>query len=96
MPDWENPLPEPESDDPEFERASLLTPESEDLDAWDCLFDELMDRVLRGDRDFEAGEFFLDNDPRESQVMKQWMGIDRDYFSAIAPEPTELELAVIR
>jgi hypothetical protein len=55
-----------------------------------------MDRVLWGDRDFEGEEFFLDKDPRESQVMKQWMGIDQDYFSAIAPEPTELELAAIR
>ena len=28
--------------------------------------------------------------------MKRLMGIDRDYFSAIAPEPTEQELKPIR
>jgi hypothetical protein len=95
-PDWENPLPEPESDDLEFEPASLPTPESEDFDAWDFLLDVLINRVLWGDRDFEGEEYFLDNDPRESEVMKLWMGIDRDYFSAIPPEPTELELAAIR
>ena len=95
-PEWENPLPELESDDPEFEAASLPAPESDDLDAWDFLLEGLMDRVLWADRDFEAEELFLDKDPRESQEMKRWMGIDRDYFSAIAPEPTEPELAVIR
>ncbi len=70
-PEWENPLPEPEGDDPEFEPASLPTPESEDLNAWDFLLDELMDRVLWGDRDFQAEEFFLDKDPRASQEMKR-------------------------
>jgi hypothetical protein len=64
--------------------------------AWDDLLDELMDRVLWGDRDFEAEADYLDSDLRESQLTKQLMGIDRDYFSAIAPEPTDHQLTVIR
>jgi hypothetical protein len=95
-PEWENPHREPQSEDPEFEPPSLPQPECEDVDAWDDLLNELMDRVLWGDRDFEAEADFLDSDPRESQLMKQLMGIDRDYFSAIAPEPTDHQLTVIR
>ena len=95
-PDCENPLPESEQEDPDLEPPSLPTPESDDVDAWDDLLEELMDRVLWGDRDFEEEEIFLDKDPRESQQMKRFMGIDGDYFSAIAPEPTDQQLTMIR
>jgi hypothetical protein len=95
-PDWDNPLPDTEGEVQDIEPAVLPQPNCEDSGAWNDLLEELMDRVLWGDRDFEEEEFFLDNDPRESRLMKRLLGIDGDYFSAIAPEPTEDQLTMIR
>jgi hypothetical protein len=67
-----------------------------DYGAWHDLLEEIIDRVLWGDRDFQEAELFLDRDPRESRQLKQLMGIDEDYFSAIAPEPTDQQLKAIR
>jgi hypothetical protein len=88
-------LADTESEDQDLEPPALPQPDCEDIGAWDDLLEELMDRVLWGDRDFEE-EFFLDMDPRESRLMKRLMGIDEDYFSAVAPEPTEDQLTTIR
>jgi hypothetical protein len=93
---WDDHPSDTESEDQDLEPPALPQPDREDVGAWDDLLEELMDRVLWGDRDFEEEEFFLDKDPRESRLMKRLMGIDGDYFSAVAPEPTEDQLTTIR
>jgi hypothetical protein len=93
-PDWEKP--DPEDVDQGFEPPSVPKPDCEDFGAWHDILEEMINRVLWGDRDFEEAEHFLDRDPRESQQLKQLMGIDEDYFSAIAPEPTDHQLKAIR
>jgi hypothetical protein len=52
-PDWENPIPDPDDEDQDWNPPSLPRPNCEDIDAWDELLDELMDRALWDDRDFE-------------------------------------------
>jgi hypothetical protein len=66
-----------------------------DLTEWECLLDCLACRILWDD-DFNMAEYFMDGDPDESRVLMERMGIADEYFTAIAPDPTEKELGVIR
>ena len=79
-PEWPDPLPRSDC---------------RDLDEWDFLLDELMDRVL-WDRDFEDEELFLDADPGLGRHLKKELGIAGGYFTAIAPDLTGDQLASIR
>jgi len=79
---------------PEWD-GSLPVPGCEDIDEWTFLLDVLMDRVL-WDRDFEEEELFLDADPGKGHRLMRKLGIARDYFTAIAPEPTDDQLAAFR
>ena len=56
---------------------------------------QIMDRVLWGDRDFEDEELVLGLDPAVGRHLKRQMGIDRDYYTDVAPEPTDEQLALI-
>jgi len=58
---------------------------SEDRDAWSDLVESLADRIL-WDRDYEMEYLFLDAAPDTTEVIKQHLGIDSDYFSAAAPD----------
>ena len=55
-----------------------------------------MDQVLWGDRDFEDEDLMLDVNPDLGQGLKTHLGIDDDYFTGVAPEPSVAELAEIR
>jgi hypothetical protein len=68
---------------------------SKDLEDWNCLIDCLSDRVL-WDTDYDMGGEFLDAAPQAGQAMMREMGIDPDYFLAVAPDPTEDQLDQIR
>jgi hypothetical protein len=48
------------------------------------------------DRDFEAEPTFGDADPLTGEDVKDNMGIDNDYFQAVAPDPSDEELESIR
>jgi hypothetical protein len=58
---------------------------SEDREAWSDLIESLANRIL-WDRDFEMEDLFLDEAPEKTEIMKQYLGIDSDYFSAPAPD----------
>ncbi len=79
-PEWEGPLP---------------TPDCENLDDWTFLLDMLMDRVL-WDRDFDEEDLVLDAEPELGHHLKTELGIADEYFTAIAPEPNDDQLASIR
>ncbi|WP_164101263.1 hypothetical protein [Candidatus Laterigemmans baculatus] len=68
--------------------SPLVLPEAEceDLGVWSEWIERLADRIL-WDRDFEMSESFLDTDPAKATLMKQVLGIPRDYYTAIAEEP---------
>jgi hypothetical protein len=62
-------------------------------DLWEVwvglLLECLEDRVL-WDRDWETDEQ-SDTDPEVSRPVKKMLGIDRDYFVAVPPEPSNEE-----
>ncbi len=77
--------------------SELETPEAEscDWEEWELLIDVLRDRLL-WDRDFDAEPTFGDADPVKAQDARARMGIDESYFRAVAPDPSDEELAAIR
>jgi hypothetical protein len=78
----------PSGDQPEWDpaAASLPSPTCNDVRVWESLVESLADAIL-WDRDFEMAESFLDVDPGVSHQRRQLLGIDEDYFIAIAPDP---------
>jgi hypothetical protein len=58
---------------------------SKDQEAWSDLIESLANRIL-WDRDFEMEDLFLDEAPEKTHLMKQYLGIDSDYFAAAAPD----------
>jgi hypothetical protein len=71
-----------------------LAAASEDLPAWETMVNELCDSIL-WDRDFEMAESFLDVDPGVSRHRRRLLGIDDDYFTAVAPDPRLGEVLVL-
>jgi hypothetical protein len=93
-PDDEDDLSEDE-DEPD-EPWSPPDATSEDADEWESLVDCLANRILWEDGDYEAGDDFLDADPAEGRVMMAMLGIVDDYYTDIAPDPTDEQLGPIR
>ncbi len=60
------------------------------------MIEHVENRILWEDGDYEMGRYFLDADPAEAKAKMTMMGIDDDYYTAIAPDPTDAELAAIR
>jgi hypothetical protein len=71
-------------------------PTSEVAEEWEFLIDDLANRILWDDGDYDAGDAFLDDDPAEARAMMELMGIARGYYTDIAPDPTEEQLEAIR
>ena len=70
---------------------NLPDDDSEDLGEWDMLVGCLSDGVL-WDEDWKDSESLLDADPRASRAVKAVLGIDRDYYIAVPPDPTQQEM----
>ena len=68
---------------------------SDHVDDWEFLIDYLADRIL-WEADYEMTDVFLDADPSESEMRMGLMGIAEDYYTAIAPDPTDQQLEPIR
>jgi hypothetical protein len=80
-----------------IDRGSLRGKSGSDaLVDWSDLIDELRDCILWDDRDYLAGETFLDLDPAVGDALKEQLGIAEDYFSAAPVEPTRAGLEEIR
>lgn len=78
--DWEEPLPDVSCDD---------------IGEWDFVLECVSDRIF-WDADYEMDKTFLDAPPPRRRVVMEQMGIDPDYFLAVAPDPTEEQLGQIR
>ncbi|MGB1706233.1 MAG: hypothetical protein ACPHF4_00230 [Rubripirellula sp.] len=65
---------------------------SSDMQQWERVIDYLADAIL-WDRDFEFAENFLDMDPDLLRRRRQILGIEDDYFTQIAPDPSPSEVA---
>jgi hypothetical protein len=75
--------------------ADLPDSRSDDLDAWDLIVESLADRIL-WDRDWEMEDIFADAVPERGRQLKQFLGIEDDYFRDIAPDPTVHQLDAVR
>lgn len=64
--------------------------ESTDMEAWERMVESLADRVL-WDRDFELEWILADQEPKKANLMKQYLGINDEYFQSIAPDPDSEE-----
>ena len=67
------------------EDGYIDSPDCQDVDQWEMLVESLADEIL-WDRDFELEAILADQDPAKSQMMKQVLGIQNNYFSDIAPD----------
>jgi hypothetical protein len=80
-----------------IDRGSLCAGSGSDaLAEWSDLIDEMRDRILWDDRDYLAGDAFLDLDPALGDALKEQLGIAEDYFCAAPFEPTRAGLEEIR
>ncbi len=59
------------------------------------LIDELRDRILWDDRDYLAGDVFLDLDPAAGDALKEQLSTEHDYSCAAPVEPTRAGLQEI-
>lgn len=78
-------------------QSDLLPPGSPlincaDLETWELIVESLTDRILQ-DRDFELSSVFLDAAPDVSDARKRLLGISKDYFTSLAPDPRPTEIA---
>jgi len=64
--------------------------QSVDLNKWKNTVEFLADQVL-WDRDFELEAVFADHDPQKVKAIKQFMGINNDYFAVAAPDANSQE-----
>jgi len=62
---------------------------------WECLLDSIAMRVLWDD-DYLDTEAILDATPDSARRYRRKLGIERDYFIAVAPDPKESEIPAIR
>ena len=62
-----------------------------EVDRWRWLVELLADRVL-WDRDFEMVNEMIDAPPERAAAMKAALGITAGYYTAIAPDPTDLQV----
>lgn len=63
----------------------------DDVERWENLVEWLADNIL-WDRDYEIADCFLDVAPDKAQHRKLLLGIDDEYFTAIAPDPLPEEV----
>ena len=61
-----------------------------DIQQWEWIIESLTDAIL-WDRDYEMADSFLDVDPGVSQQRRRLLGIDDNYFTQVAPDPSGTE-----
>jgi len=70
---------------------------SEDVEEWEFLIVEcLANRILWADGDYESGPEFMDADPAVSRYCMDELGIAENYYTAVAPDPTDEQLDSVR
>lgn len=61
---------------------------SGDVREWFYALQTLSDRIL-WDQDYLTADVFMDLDPDDTKDVRQRTGIDQEYVTAIAPDPSE-------
>jgi len=73
----------------------LPTANCADIGEWSILLECVQDYVL-WDADWLDDDVHMDMDPETSRFVKKSMAIAEDYYTAIAPDPTEADLVKVR
>lgn len=82
---------EEEIDDEE----GLPIPESTDMSDWEWLIDAISERIL-WDEDYLYADELLDAAPEQSRRERRRLGIARDYYLDVPPDPEDTDLESIR
>ena len=69
----------------------LLDPMCKNIEAWEVLIDSLMGAIL-WDEDWRHAEIHLDAAPEQELAVKKMLGIDKDYYVDIPPDPSDQEI----
>ena len=77
------------------EDDSLPTAESTDMSDWERLIEAISDRIL-WDEDYLYADELLDADPKMARRERKRLGIVRDYYLDMPPDPNDSDLARIR
>lgn len=82
---------------PESNQVSQADLWNDELSFWNEMIEKLVDEVL-WDRDFEMEALFLDISSDQADSMKQYMGINTDYYRVAADEvhPGEINKVIKR
>ena len=84
-----------EAEEEEEPTAALPPVTSTDKPTWESMTDELNDALL-WDGDYDEEDPFLDAEPEERAADLAILRIDEDYFTGIAPDPTDAEVEEVR
>lgn len=77
-------------DDPETPAET-----SRDVAEWGILIECLETRVL-WDADYLDEDVYADQAPETGKILKDELGVADDYFTAVAPDPTDRDLEIVR
>jgi len=77
------------------EEDALPTRESSDVSDWEWLVDAISERIL-WDEDYLYADELLDAAPEQARRERRRLGIARNYYLDVPPDPEETDLELIR
>ena len=75
----------------QMEGENVPDPDCDDREEWDIEIQEVADCIL-WDADYEDGSLYLDRPREESEVLREDMRIDEDYFLAFPDDPRDEQI----
>ncbi|WP_146520214.1 hypothetical protein [Stieleria varia] len=69
----------------------VISADSTDIEKWEWIVESLADQVL-WDRDFEMAGDMIDAPPEQAAALRAMLGINSEYYTAIAPDPTDSQV----
>ena len=72
----------------------LPDPDTMDVDHWTWFVEMIADQIL-WDRDFDLDGLVADIQPEKADQLKAYLGIERDYYSTIAPDVRDFDIQQI-
>ncbi len=76
------------------DKASIPDPDSMDVDHWAWFVEMVADQIL-WDRDFDLDGLVADIQPEKADQLKAYLGIEKDYYSTVAPDAKDFDIQQI-
>ena len=80
--------------DPGEDGDDIPNSHSMDVDQWAWFVELIADQIL-WDRDFNLDGLVADIQPEKADQLKAYLGIERDYYSTVAPDVNDIDIEVI-